>query len=280
MGLVTPFVYRRYLDYNAFDSLRDLKRKIALSVNQKGLHDNIKLGSGGIREIEFIGQSFQLVRGGRDDRLRTRSIVQVLNQLAKDTLLAQAECESLLQAYTYLRRVENAIQMMRDEQRHSLPTDVTDKLRLTTMLDETDWVSFRRTLAHHQDMVSQIFTGLFEVESTVQGSNDVDSDDIAVSGSKSEVLTQMSEAWTVFSLDDITDDVRTQRLEALGFEPDDELLSVIATISHGAFFHRLTNDSQERVARIAPLIMSKVANVSSLLCVSEYILLIKVECSS
>jgi glutamate-ammonia-ligase adenylyltransferase len=262
MGLVTPFVYRRYLDYNAFDSLRDLKRKIALSVNQKGLLDNIKLGSGGIREIEFIGQSFQLVRGGRDDRLRTRSIVQVLNQLASDSLLAQAESESLLEAYTYLRRVENAIQMMRDEQRHSLPTDVTDQLRLTAMLDEPDWENFRRTLALHQGVVSQIFMGLFEVESTASGADEVGSDDVVVGSSKSEVLIQMSEAWTVFSLDDITDDVRGQRLEALGFEPDDELLSVIATISHGSFFHRLTNDSQERVARIAPLIMSLAVKTS------------------
>jgi glutamate-ammonia-ligase adenylyltransferase len=262
MGLVTPFVYRRYLDYNAFDSLRDLKRKIALSVNQKGLIDNIKLGSGGIREIEFIGQSFQLVRGGRDERLRMRSIVQVLKQLANDSLLAQIESESLLEAYTYLRRVENAIQMMRDEQRHSLPTDDTDQLRLTAMLDETDWRSFRRTLSHHQNTVSQIFTGLFEVENAAEDANDIDSDDAGGGESKSDVLTQMNEAWTVFSLDDIDDELRSQRLEFLGFEASDELLSVIATISRGAFYQRLTNDSQNRVARIVPLIMALAAKTS------------------
>ncbi|MFT7214476.1 MAG: glutamate-ammonia-ligase adenylyltransferase [Granulosicoccus sp.] len=262
MGLVTPFVYRRYLDYNAFDSLRDLKRKIALSVNRKGLVDNIKLGSGGIREIEFVGQSFQLVRGGRDDRLRMRSIVQVLKQLAKDSLLAQRESESLLEAYTYLRRVENAIQMMRDEQRHSLPVDETDQLRLIAMLDETDWESFRRTLSHHQDAVSQIFMGLFEVENATECVDDISLEDNTDGQSRSDLLTQMSEAWTVFSLNDIGDDVRSQRLEALGFATSDELLSVIATISHGAFYLRLTNDSQDRVARIAPLIMSLSAKTS------------------
>lgn len=262
MGLVTPFVYRRYLDYNAFDSLRDLKRKIALSVNQKGLIDNIKLGSGGIREIEFIGQSFQLVRGGRDDRLRMRSIVQVLKQLAKDSLLAQDESESLLEAYTYLRRVENAIQMMRDEQRHSLPTDEIDQLRLTVMMDETDWASFRRTLSYHQDAVSQVFTGLFEVETVAQDADNASVEGACEGESRSEVLTQMNEAWTLFSLDDIEENARSQRLQTLGFEPSDELLSIVATISRGAFYQRLTNDSQDRVARIAPLIMALAAKTS------------------
>lgn len=255
MGLVTPFVYRRYLDYNAFDSLRDLKRKIALSVDRKGLVDNIKLGSGGIREIEFIGQSFQLVRGGRDDRLRTRSIVQVLKQLAKDSLLVQAESESLLAAYTYLRRVENAIQMMRDEQRHSLPRDKEDQLRLTVILGEKNWDSFRQVLARHQTVVNRIFTDLFEVETASSKGKHVDSNEAGKFEKDQAELTQMSEAWNVFSLNDIDDATRTQRLQALGFTVTDELLSIIATISHGAFFQRLTNDSQERVVRIAPLIM-------------------------
>lgn len=253
MSLVTPFVYRRYLDYNAFDSLRDLKRKIALSVNQKGLVDNIKLGAGGIREIEFIGQSFQLVRGGRDDRLRSRSIVQVLRQLSKDTLLADDEIDSLLEAYAYLRRVENAIQMMRDEQRHSLPTDTDDRKRLTLMLDETDWDSFRRVLARHQVAVSQVFAELFEVENVVDPASDtsVTSHDFQL-----DVLARMSDAWSIFSLDDVDDKTRCQRLESLGFTTSDELLSVIAPISYGAFYHRLTNDSQMRVTRIAPMIMT------------------------
>jgi len=256
MDLVSPFVYRRYLDYNAFDSLRELKGKIALSVNQKGLVDNIKLGSGGIREIEFIGQSFQLVRGGRDERLRMRSIVQVLKQLAKDSLLAQQESESLIEAYTYLRRVENCLQMMRDEQRHSLPTDENDQLRLTTMLDEADWDSFRQTLSYHQNVVSKIFSELFEVENTTPENDNFESKVADVGEPMSDVSTQMREAWTVFSLDDISDDMRRQRLEIAGFEVSDELLSVIGTVSHGAFFNRLTSDSQSRVARIAPLIMT------------------------
>ena len=262
MGLVTPFVYRRYLDYNAFDSLRDLKRKIALSVDQKGLVDNIKLGTGGIREIEFIGQSFQLVRGGRDDRLRMRSIVQVLKQLSNDSLLAEVECQSLLKAYTYLRRVENAIQMMRDEQRHSLPTDAMDQLRLVAMLDEADWDSFRKTLAGHQNAVNTIFTGLFEVESESQGVGNDNTGDSGKTELSSVTHTQMSAAWSVFCLDDITDEVRSEQLEALGFEPNDELLSIIATISHGAFYQRLTNDSRERVARIAPMIMGQAVKAS------------------
>ena len=265
-SLVTPFVYRRYLDYNAFDSLRDLKRKIALSVRQKGLVDNIKLGAGGIREVEFIGQAFQLVRGGRDERLRTRSIVAVLRQLAHQKLLEHEEVEGLLEAYAYLRRVENAVQMMRDEQVHSLPTDSTDKQRLIAILDVSDWTTFREVLSVHQRRVSDSFAGLFEVEEapdlpTVHtGHRDIDDEDVDATACEGGVLTEkyiarVADTWRLIGVPDSDDEERAEALTYCGFEPDDEMLSALAGVSRGPFYQRLTAESQERVERVVPMIM-------------------------
>lgn len=272
-ALVTPFVYRRYLDYNAFDSLRELKRKIALSVRQKGLVDNIKLGAGGIREIEFIGQAFQLVRGGSDTRLRTRSIVRVLRQLSHQKLLGSDEVEGLLNAYAYLRRVENAVQMMRDEQVHSLPENEEDRQRLLAMLDESDWVTFRRTLAIHQQHVTESFSDLFEVEQA--GDTDTRSvADIGRAGAAVEHsmetaageldgglsvpaprLADAVETWRLISVLDAADDERCAVLRRCGFEPSDEMLSAVSSVSRGGFYQRLTAESKERVERIVPMIM-------------------------
>ena len=114
--VLTPFVYRRYLDYGVFDALRQMKRLIAQEVARKELAENIKLGPGGIREIEFIAQAFQIVRGGRRPELRTRSLLEVLPLLAGDRQLPASTVAALAAAYRYLRTVENRIQAMNDEQ--------------------------------------------------------------------------------------------------------------------------------------------------------------------
>ena len=125
-----PFVYRRYLDYGAFAALRGMKAMIAQEVERKGMQHNIKLGPGGIREIEFIGQAFQLVYGGRDPALRQRSILRVLDHLAASGRLPEPAVASLKQAYDILRRVENRLQAWADQQTHNLPEEDAAKLRL------------------------------------------------------------------------------------------------------------------------------------------------------
>ncbi|HBA33146.1 MAG TPA: bifunctional glutamine synthetase adenylyltransferase/deadenyltransferase, partial [Gammaproteobacteria bacterium] len=118
-----PFIYRRYLDYGAFDALRELKRMISTEVKRKGLQDNIKLGPGGIREIEFIGQAFQLVRGGHEPQLQSRSIITTLNRLAESGHIHPDDSAKLIAAYDFLRRAENRLQMVDDQQTHDLPAD-------------------------------------------------------------------------------------------------------------------------------------------------------------
>jgi len=156
-----PFVYRRYLDYSAFESLRSMKAMIAQEMERKGLRRNIKLGPGGIREIEFIGQAFQLVYGGRDPALRQRSILRVLDHLAASGRLPEPAVASLKQAYDILRRVENRLQAWADQQTHNLPEEDAAKLRLAFAMNQPDWRAFTQELARHVEAVSQHFAQVF-----------------------------------------------------------------------------------------------------------------------
>ena len=128
--VLRPFVYRRYLDYSVFESLREMKGMISREVERRELQDNIKLGPGGIREIEFIVQSFQLMRGGSDRRLQSRELRTVLPLLVGQRFLRREAVTELDAAYRYLRVVENRLQQWNDEQTHQLPEDEIGRERL------------------------------------------------------------------------------------------------------------------------------------------------------
>jgi glutamate-ammonia-ligase adenylyltransferase len=155
--ILTPFVYRRYLDYGVFAALRQMKRLIAQEVARKDLADNIKLGPGGIREIEFIAQAFQIVRGGRRAELRARSLLRVLPLLAGDRQLPERTVAALAAAYRYLRTVENRIQAQNDEQTHALPDDPDQRERLAYALSEPSWAALRRRLDTQRGVVEAEF---------------------------------------------------------------------------------------------------------------------------
>ena len=239
--LITPFVYRRYLDYNAIESLRELKRKIALSLRQKQMVDNLKLGAGGIREIEFIAQAFQLVRGGRDTRLRQRSLRAVLDELAQQGLMSQDEVDNLHEAYDFLRRAENAVQMMRDEQLHSLPVDEEDKQRLLCLMGFMDWQVFRDDLATHQNRVDHMFNALFRDDGQTDAPDPVDN--------------AARDSWAVLSSIELEEQDYADALTAYGFKPTDELMASVASVCRGAYYQRLTARGQERVDEIVPRLM-------------------------
>ena len=138
-----PFVYRRYLDFNAINSLRDLKRRIHDDVVARRVTDDVKLGPGGIRELEFIVQSFQLVRGGQDANLRCASLRPTLEYLSTSGLLTRDTATRLDRHYVFLRVLENAIQMYDDQQTHRLPTDDDARAALCVALDAPDWSTLR-----------------------------------------------------------------------------------------------------------------------------------------
>ncbi len=161
MELLRPFVYRRYLDFSAFESLRDLKGQIEREIERKGHQDNIKLGPGGIREVEFIGQAFQLVRGGREPALRQRELQLILARLAELRLLPAYIAASLNEAYRFLRRTENCLQMARDGQVHRLPAEELERGRLAFAMGYADWAAFERELRRHRRLVHEHFQQVF-----------------------------------------------------------------------------------------------------------------------
>ncbi len=241
--IIKPFVYRRYLDYSAIDALRDLKRKIALMVKQKSMHNNVKLGLGGIREIEFIGQAFQLVRGGRIDSLHVRPIKQVLRQLREEQLMSETDVNALCLSYDFLRRVENALQAMRDQQVHSLPTDAEDKHRLIGMIGFNDWDSFEHSLDQHRQAVSARFNALF---------SDWNADESDASASLND---SVEIAWAVLSSPEVPEGSAEEAIRSLGMEPGEELMEALRDVTRGSFYQRLTSRSQGRVDRILPLLV-------------------------
>jgi len=160
--LLTPFIFRRYLDYSAFASIREMKMMVAAQVVRKGMKNNIKLGRGGIREIEFIGQTFQLLRGGREPALRVRSIVAALGLLAQKNYLSAADSNGLIHAYWFLRKLENRLQMQRDQQTHSLPDDALMQTRLCLAMEIDSWDELVKQLGIQRDYVEQVFTRIIE----------------------------------------------------------------------------------------------------------------------
>jgi glutamate-ammonia-ligase adenylyltransferase len=160
-ALLRPFVYRRYLDFGAIESIRDMKAMIAKELQRKGMADNVKLGPGGIREIEFIGQTFQLVRGGRDPQLQIRPIRAVLRLLGERGLLPADAVQQLDAAYVFLRRVENRLQAWKDQQTYRLPEDDLGRWRLARSMGFEDWAGFLATLDAHRRHVQGQFDGLF-----------------------------------------------------------------------------------------------------------------------
>jgi len=145
-AMLKPFVYRRYIDFSAIDSLRKMKAMVSAEVRRKGLKDNIKLGMGGIREIEFVAQAFQLIRGGRLPALQCRGLQQALQVIGESGELPMLRVQTLLTSYHFLRSVENVLQQIGDKQTQTLPDNELDKLRLIQVMDFPDWPDFYQHL--------------------------------------------------------------------------------------------------------------------------------------
>ena len=154
---VRPFVYRRYLDFGVFESLREMKSLIEREVERRELADDVKLGPGGIREIEFIVQAYQLIRGGRDRRLQTPALGIALPQLDGAKLLPHALVVDLAAAYAYLRKLENRLQMVADEQTHRLPKEERARARIARAMAAPDWSCLEGELNAHRARVSAHF---------------------------------------------------------------------------------------------------------------------------
>ncbi|TWC41377.1 glutamate-ammonia-ligase adenylyltransferase [Pseudomonas sp. SJZ079] len=157
LEMLRPFVYRRYLDFSAIEALRSMKQLIQQEVRRKGMAENIKLGAGGIREVEFIAQAFQLIHGGRDLSLQQRSLFKVLTTLEGQGYLPAAVTDELREGYAFLRYTEHALQAIDDRQTQMLPDNDQDRARVAFILGFADWAAFHERLMHWRGRVDWHF---------------------------------------------------------------------------------------------------------------------------
>ena len=231
-GILKPFIYRRYVDFSAMESLRELKRMILLEVKKKGMEQNIKLGPGGIREVEFIAQAFQLVHGGRNRSLRCRQLMPTLDYLLSSGHLEQAEYEGLMAAYIFLRRAENRLQEWNDQQTHDLPKDENQQLILARSMGFKDYVDFMTQLNSHRAFVNEQFDAVFTLDEV------------------SDQTTSMSKVW--LSTFETKED-----LDGIDIEQSEGFLKQMHDFKAGRTFTRLGSAGVERLNALMPLLLTE-----------------------
>ena len=238
--LIQPFVYRRYLDYGVFESLREMQSLIAAEVRRRELADNVKLGPGGIREAEFIVQALQLVRGGSEPALQGRELQTVLPRLGTSRGLGAEGARELLAAYRFLRRLENFIQALRDEQTHDLPTDETDRERLCFAMAYADWNALMQALGAHREAVTRQFSAVaFQGESRSTGGSEL-----------------FSRLWEIEAG---TDDWQAALVDS-ELQEAPEIASEIVKFGNGRAMRQTGATTQARLQRLIPKLVSQVAN--------------------
>jgi glutamate-ammonia-ligase adenylyltransferase len=229
-AIVAAFVYRRHLDYSAIASLRDLHAQIRTEVARRDLHDDVKLGPGGIREIEFIAQLFQLVRGGRDPGLRQRSTRAALRELARQHVLPPEAVADLMQAYAFLRNLEHRLQYVDDQQTQQLPTGEEERNMVARAMNCMDFAALMRELNLHRDRVTREFEAIFADKSALQS------------------VHPLSEVW----VGTVPDATASEKLAALGFRDPQAVLQRLRQLHEGQLYRRMAASTQARVDRLVP----------------------------
>lgn len=232
-----PFVFRRYLDYGTFESLREMKNKIEREVIRKGMKDNIKHGAGGIREIEFFGQVFQLIRGGINPSYQEKNLLRMLKFMAEDRCIDVSVYEELAEAYVFLRNTENRLQMVNDMQTHTLPGDDAGQSIMAAGMGFDRWEDFHEHLRAHMARVNRHFSDLLAPESP-------DPED-----AESE---QLLNVW--HNPEDRDNNIRI--LADAGFGDPEKALTAIDRIRRMDIGDEIGNIVQDRIDRLMPLVLA------------------------
>lgn len=241
-----PFVYRRYFDFSSIDSLRQMKQKIEQELYRKKIDDNIKLGMGGIREVEFFGQIFQLLRGGVIPALQQPAIQTVLKTLADEGYINTETCQALVSAYRFLRCIENRLQAYDDQQTHLLPKDSDGRLRLAGAMGFSDWEQFAKRLNRHRKAVHTYFKALL----TPAAAPRADGPDAAD-------VFESHNLWPALS-----DDPKTLHLlEKAGFDDPKDALNQLKNLRDTAPSRALSSEGRRRLDALVPRLLSEVGQL-------------------
>jgi glutamate-ammonia-ligase adenylyltransferase len=243
LDMLRPFVYRRYLDFSAIEALRTMKQLIQQEVRRKGMAENIKLGSGGIREVEFIAQAFQLIHGGRDLSLQQRPLLKVLHTLEGQGYLPPAVISELREAYEFLRYTEHAIQAIADRQTQMLPDGPEDQARIAFMLGFADWPSFHAQLMHWRGRVDWHF-------------RQVIADPDEEQGAESEMV--VGGEWLPLWEESQDDAAACRQLEEGGFVDAAKALKQLSGLRGSPQLRSMQRLSRERLDAFIPRLMAQV----------------------
>lgn len=230
-SLVQPFVFRKYLDFSAYEAMRALHRQIRQEVSKRGMAENVKLGAGGIREIEFIAQIFQMIRGGQVRALQLKGTQETINQLAQLGNLKTEHAQKLLEAYRFLRDVEHRLQYWDDQQTQMLPENPKQQQQLAKSMGFNDYATFSGCLNEHRDFVNQMFNTI-------------------LSEPEQETVAQhaLSDLW----LGANDDEHNTEALAKLGFRQPENLALRLKTFKNSSKYRQLSHNAQPRVDAVVP----------------------------
>ncbi len=238
MDILRSFTYRKYIDFSAIDALRNLKQMIVQEVKRRGLTSDIKLGPGGIREIEFITQVFQLIRGGRDQELQDNRLCTVLPLLENYSCLPPGKAQGLIEAYTFLRNCEHGIQGYADKQTQRLPRTEEEQHALVKVMGFDAWESFISALDQHRTFVSEEFASVIaEPEETTTSPN-------------------VPNPWVALWQGRQKESANLSQLENAGFDDAAQCMKRIEDLREYANSVRLHSNSRERLDKFMPLLLS------------------------
>ena len=244
LATLRPFVFRRYFDYTAFAGLREMKTLIDAEVARKDLADHIKLGPGGIREIEFIVQLMQLIRGGREPSLRVRGLLPALSACEQLGLISARRSKLLAEAYRFLRHLENRVQMVADQQTHELPGDEFLRQRVALALGHANWSSLLVELDRQRTVVSEEF-------------------DAVMAPAQHARSAPQSIEWNALWQRCLNAGVDAGALVEAGFDPVAPVASALESLLGSPILRAASVRSRERIDRVIPALFAAAAQSSA-----------------
>jgi len=233
-NIIQPFVYRKYLDYSAFDALREMKAKIQLDVIKYSRQNDIKLGNGGIRQIEFFVQALQLIRGGKNPSLQKRHLLRAIETLYKTKAISYSVYETLKLAYQFFREFEHYVQFIRDQQTHLLPFSPQDQARLAFAMQYDSWPLLLNELNRHRTAVYKHFNSLSEEPPYQKSKN-------------TEQITYAKALWV--------------NTESMKNQPDavtKDFIESLRQFKYSFVVRNLKEKSRKRLNQIMPVVLDKI----------------------
>ncbi|WP_372613628.1 bifunctional [glutamate--ammonia ligase]-adenylyl-L-tyrosine phosphorylase/[glutamate--ammonia-ligase] adenylyltransferase [Halomonas sp.] len=249
LASLRPFVFRKYLDFGAIESLRELKSMINREVRRKGMEGNIKLGPGGIREVEFVVQAFQLIRGGRDTELQITSLKTALERLPELGLLPQEIVDELLPDYAFLRDLEHVLQALEDRQTQTLPEDDVDRERVALAMGMEDWPALIAKLDEARERVRRHFDAVI-----------ADPEDEVEDTDESQASDGVSlEEWRALWRGELDEGEAATLLQEAGFDEPDAAVRRLSTLRQSRQVTAMQRIGYDRLDALMPLLLDALA---------------------